>query len=58
MRLIYRGTTYQTAASNIEMAETEKPGLFLGNSFKIKQSNLTQRQSSPVQLKYRGVNYQ
>lgn len=58
MRLVYRGTTYQATASTIETAETEQPGLFLGNSFKIKQSNLTQRQSSPVQLKYRGVNYQ
>ncbi|NJN88863.1 MAG: DUF4278 domain-containing protein [Leptolyngbyaceae cyanobacterium SL_7_1] len=57
MKLAYRGTTYQSATSAVEGVETQQTGLFLGNSFRIKQFNITQRQNSAIQLKYRGVNY-
>lgn len=58
MQLSYRGTAYEVQNPAIEVTETNQLGLFLGNRFKIKQMNATQRYPVSTQLKYRGVDYQ
>lgn len=57
MQVSYRGVAYQPQTPAIEATETQEIGLFLGNPFPIKHYTVKQRYSVPVQLRYRGVNY-
>lgn len=52
----YRGIHYQASAPSLEMTVTEKPGIFLGNSFTLRQVQAPRRSQTP-ELKYRGVSY-
>ena len=55
MNFMYRGIAYQTSIG-IEALETQQTGTFLGKTYKLKQTEVTQRQPS-VELTYRGVCY-
>ena len=56
MRLSFLGNSYEASAPSVETTTTESTGVFLGNSFKLKQHNVSHRsQSAP--LKYRGIDY-
>lgn len=57
MNVSYRGIAYETEISVAEGTETDCTALFLGNRFKVRQHHVSQRHTSPVQLKYRGANY-
>ncbi|WP_088893771.1 DUF4278 domain-containing protein [Leptolyngbya ohadii] len=57
MNVSYRGIAYETEIPVAEGTETDRTALFLGNRFKVKQYNVSQRHTSSVQLKYRGANY-
>lgn len=57
MQLSYRGISYETTTPSIEVTETAQTGVFLGNVFPIKRLNVAQRQSSSIQLQYRGASY-
>jgi hypothetical protein len=58
MQVSYRGISYETTATVVEGTETEQIGLFLGNRFKVKQYSTPHNTAAPMQLKYRGINYQ
>lgn len=57
MKAVYRGIAYKADVPAIEATETQQTGLFLGNRFTIKQYNVSNRQSNPIALKYRGIDY-
>lgn len=57
MNASYRGIPYEAEINTIEGTETDRTALFLGNRFKVKQYNVSQRHTPSTQLKYRGVNY-
>ncbi len=58
MQLSYRGSSYAVQNPEVEVIETDQLGMFLGNRFKIKQTNVIQRHQTATHLKYRGVDYQ
>ncbi|HIK55099.1 MAG TPA: DUF4278 domain-containing protein [Synechococcales cyanobacterium M55_K2018_004] len=58
MQLSYRGIPYKTQSPAIEVTETNQLGLFLGNRFKIKHTNVIRHHEEGSYLKYRGVDYQ
>lgn len=57
MNVSYRGVSYETEVQTVEGTETDRTALFLGNRFKLKQYNVSQRHTASVPLKYRGTSY-
>lgn len=57
MQLFYRGIAYKVTPPAIEVIETQRQGIFLGNRFKMKLFQVAQRDLKTVQLIYRGVAY-
>lgn len=56
MKLTYRGIAFNSSVAGSPSLETGETGNFLGNSYPIKQPQMTQRQPA-VELTYRGVRY-
>ncbi len=56
MNLTYRGASYQPSILDVPSVETGEERMFLGKTYKIKQPQLSFRQSTE-ELVYRGVRY-
>lgn len=56
MKLTYRGISFNTLVAGLPVMATEETGVFLGQSYALKQSSTRLRQPSE-ELVYRGVRY-
>lgn len=57
MKLTYRGVSYQSSATNLEMMESEIGGKYRGVDFKFRQKKAILIPHSSLRLKYRGVTH-
>ncbi|AOY81010.1 MULTISPECIES: DUF4278 domain-containing protein [Moorena] len=57
MKLSYRGVSYQSEPSTLEVSEGEIGGTYRGHSWKVHRIKHNPWRKSPANMTYRGVTY-